>query len=145
MPRKHSADAARLCPSMKNMVASLFSLISLEEKRENLYPVILKEDFRMYDVLQAKVSRRPRECHWLVTRRFFRKRLCFGLFQKGHFFPLPFVYHGQGKEIGHHQRFTVASREGFSKEMPQSAATGVAFDTRNRCGSLGRTSIDAKQ
>jgi hypothetical protein len=41
--------------------------------------------------------------------------MVFWSFTKGHFFPLPFVSHGQGEETGHYQRFTVASSEGSFK------------------------------
>jgi len=43
------------------------------------------------------------------------------------------------------KRFALASSEGFSKAMPPSAATGVDFVIRSRCGAIGMASIHAKQ
>jgi len=71
------------------LILSFSSFLS-KGKRENLYPVIAKQDLRTYDALQV----RPYHTGRLLPLSTLL------VSAKGHFFSLPFVRYGQGKEIG---------------------------------------------
>ena len=62
------------------MADSLFSLISSEGKRENLYPVIPKQDFRTYDALQVQLYRTAWELPLAGRPQLLWRRLFFGLY-----------------------------------------------------------------
>jgi hypothetical protein len=80
------------------MADSLFSLISSEGKRENLCPVIPKQDFKAYNALQVQPYRTHRGLSLPVAEKSCGGGHFFGLCKKDISIPCPSYAMGKEKK-----------------------------------------------